>query len=77
MSLDPNSAHLSTNSDQAADISIDGYSRSQTAAAAYRSGEFERVNDYGSPQGVHVDLRNVGPGSQFYYRWQRRSGPGQ
>lgn len=70
-----NSAHLTTNSDQAADISITGYTRAETAAAAYRSGEFERVNDYGNSRGVHVDLHDVGPGTQFYYNWSRRSGP--
>ncbi|RZJ19724.1 MAG: hypothetical protein EON91_00415 [Brevundimonas sp.] len=72
-----NSAHLTTNSDQAADISITGYSRAETAAAAYHSGQFERVNDYGNSKGVHVDLRDVGPGTQFYFNWQRRSGPGR
>ena len=69
------SPHLTTNTDEAADISIDGYSRAQTAEGAYDSGEFERVNDYLDPRGVHVDLRDVGSGTQFYHNWSRRSGP--
>lgn len=65
------SAHLTTGNDHAADIRISGYTRAETAAAAFRSGQFERVNDYGGPKGVHVDLRNVGPGTQFYFNWNR------
>ncbi len=70
-----NSAHLSTGNDHAADIRIPGYSRGETAAAAYRSGEFGRVNDYGNSRGVHVDLRRVGSGTQYYVNWVRRPGP--
>jgi len=62
----PNSQHLH---DNAADIRISGYSRTETAAAAHLSGEFNRVNEYPDDRGVHVDLRSTGP-QGFFYDWQ-------
>jgi uncharacterized protein YcbK (DUF882 family) len=61
------SPHLSTNPDQAADIKIQGYSRSQTFNAAANSGQFNRTNEYNpsAPNaqsgraGVHVDLNTT------------------
>ena len=61
------SPHLSTNPDQAADIKIQGYSRSQTFNAAASSGQFNRTNEYNpsAPNaqsgraGVHVDLNTT------------------
>lgn len=61
----PNSQHLH---DNAADIRINGYSSSQTAAAAHASGEFNRVNLYLNSQGVHVDLRPTGL-QGFFINW--------
>lgn len=58
-----NSQHLA---DNAADIKIAGYTRTQTADAAYNSGEFNRVNEYPDPRGVHVDLRPDGKQGRFY-----------
>ena len=58
----------------AADISVQGLSGIDLSRAAVNSGDFERVNLY--PSGaVHVDQRNVGPGTQFYRNWQRRGPP--
>jgi RHS repeat-associated protein len=58
----------------AADVSARGMSGRSLAAEAVRSGSFQRVNLY--PTGaVHVDQRDVGPGTQYYENWQRRSLP--
>jgi hypothetical protein len=55
----------------AADISANGLSGRTLAQRAVASGLFERVNLY--PTGaVHVDQRNVGPGTQYYENWARQ-----
>jgi hypothetical protein len=59
----PNSQHLQ---DNAADIRIPGNTKTETADAAYKSGEFNRVNEYPDGRGVHVDLKEVGNQGRFY-----------
>ncbi|MCJ7592313.1 MAG: D-Ala-D-Ala carboxypeptidase family metallohydrolase [Woeseiaceae bacterium] len=61
----PNSSHLTTGVDQAADIAIQGRSPAETANAAHESGEFSRVNEYTDGRGVHVDLRRTGIQGRF------------
>lgn len=55
----------------AADISVAGMPNRDLAGAAVASGEFERVNVYPGGGDVHVDQRDVGPGTQEYDNWQR------
>jgi RHS repeat-associated protein len=55
----------------AADIRVSGMTTSEVAAAAVASGEFERVNIYTDGGNVHVDQRDVGPGTQLYKDWER------
>ena len=56
------SQHLQNN---AADIRISGYTKSQTADAAHASAEFNRVNEYPDNRGVHVDLKSEGNQGRF------------
>nr|WP_255595635.1 Ig-like domain-containing protein [Lysobacter sp. BMK333-48F3] len=65
----PASQHLN---DNAADISIQGNTPTQTADAAYESGEFNRVNEYTNGRGVHVDLRENGNQGRFD-NWRPRA----
>jgi len=58
----------------AADISVTGMSGADLSKAAVNSGSFERVNLYNSGA-VHVDQKNVGPGTQFYKQWVRKPNP--
>jgi len=51
--------------DNAADIRISGYTKTQTADAAHASGNFNRVNEYPDNRGVHVDLRRDGNQGRF------------
>ncbi|MBL8559190.1 MAG: DUF882 domain-containing protein [Hyphomonadaceae bacterium] len=55
----------------AADISVAGMPNRDLAGAAVATGEFERVNVYPGGGDVHVDQRDVGPGTQEYDNWQR------
>ncbi|MCX7557740.1 D-Ala-D-Ala carboxypeptidase family metallohydrolase, partial [Xanthomonadaceae bacterium JHOS43] len=64
----PASQHLS---DNAADIRIQGNTTTQTADAAHKSGEFNRVNEYSNGRGVHVDLRSDGKQGRFD-NWRHR-----
>jgi len=67
----PESQHLPGRG--AADISIPGVSGNDTAARAFRSGEFGRVNLY--PDGrVHVDLQSTGS-TRYYEDWNRATPP--
>lgn len=56
------SQHLQNN---AADIRISGYTKTQTADAAHASGNFNRVNEYPDNRGVHVDLKSGGNQGRF------------
>lgn len=58
--------------DNAADIRIRGYTRTQTADAAHASGQFNRVNEYPDSRGVHVDLKESGLQGRFY-NWVKRN----
>lgn len=74
-----NSQHLPSNGGNAADITIDGYSGSQTARAAFQSGEFNRVNEYTMPLGsvdVHVDLKATG-NQGLFIDWCHQPEPGK
>ena len=64
----PASQHLH---DNAADIRIQGNTTTQTADAAHKSGEFNRVNEYSNGRGVHVDLHSDSKQGRFY-NWRRR-----
>ena len=64
------SAHLSTGTDQAADIKIEGFSPRKTADLAFASGQFNRVNEYLNDRGVHVDLRATGSQGRFT-NWEK------
>lgn len=55
----------------AADISVSGMSKREVAEAAVATGEFERVNIYPGRGDVHVDQRDVVPGTQLYDNWFR------
>ncbi|WNZ54222.1 RHS repeat-associated core domain-containing protein [Microbulbifer sp. MKSA007] len=58
----------------AADITVTGMSGADLSKAAVDSGDFERVNLYNSGS-VHVDQKNVGPGTQYYRQWKRKPNP--
>jgi len=60
-----NSPHLIGN---AADISIDGQTRKLTEMDAFNSGQFNRVNNYESNQGIHVDTNPRRLGTIGLYR---------
>lgn len=49
----------------AADIRITGYTKTQVADAAHASGSFNRVHEYPDNRGVHVDLKPEGNQGRF------------
>jgi len=58
--------------DNAADIRIIGYSKTETSDAAHNSGQFNRVNEYPDSRGTHVDLKEDGNQGRFD-NWRHRS----
>jgi len=71
----PKSEHLVGN---AADISIDSYTRDKTENSAYNSGLFGRVNNYQNSNGIHVDTKTPRTGTNGLYRgWVAYPTPGE